>query len=281
MIGVAVTRPGDGAGRLGELLEARGATVVHWPCIRFAPPEDSDPLRAAVRRIASYDWLVITSPRAARRWLDAAGEPDAKGAERPLVAAAGPTTADALRAGGWRVDRIAEEYSAGGLVAAFASAGDASDVRVLFPCSDRAGDELPDGLRGLGARVDRVVAYRTVLTSPDPEDVLDAASAGRVRVVTFTSPSTVEGFFSGLRGTARAAVVTRLASVAIGPTTAEALERRRWAPVVAEEATLEALAIAATDAATAAAAESIERRTAATTKTHREPDPGHAEEISG
>ena len=281
MIGVAVTRPGDGPGRLGELLQERGATVVHWPCIRFAPPEDPEPMRDAVRRLSSYDWLVVTSPRAARRWLAAVGEPGATPADRPLVAAAGPATADALGEGGWRVDRVAEEYSASGLVTAFEAAGDATDARFLFPCSDRADDELADGLSRLGGQVDRVVAYRTLLTSPDPEAVLSAASDGRVRVVTFTSPSTVEGFFAELRGTARAAVTGRLVSAAIGPTTAAALDRRRWAPVIAEEATLEALASAATEAAAAAEAASIERRAAATTRTNRESNPDHAEEISG
>lgn len=267
MIGVAVTRPGDGPGRLGELLEARGATVVHWPCIRFAPPEDPEAMGDAVGRLAAYDWLVITSPRAACRWLDAidesAGSP---GQERPGVAVAGPATADALLAGGWSVDRVPDEYSAGGLVAAFAAAGDAAGARVLFPCSDRASDELPEGLRALGAHVDRVVAYRTLPTPPDPEEVLEAASSGRVRVVTFTSPSTVEGFLADLLGTARTAVTGRLRSAAIGPTTAEALRRNRWQPVVAEEATLEALATVAVDAAAAAESESLERRASVTSK---------------
>ncbi|MFW6083821.1 MAG: uroporphyrinogen-III synthase [Gemmatimonadota bacterium] len=245
-----MTRPGDGPGRLGELLQSRGASVVHWPCIRFDPPEDPEPLRAAAGRPAFYDWLVITSPRAARRWLAVAeataGSPSR---DRPRVAVAGPGTADVLRGAGWRVDRIPDEYSARGLVAAFEDASDVSGARVLFPCSDRAGAELPDGLRRLGAHVDRVVAYRTVPTPPEPEEVLEAASSGRVGVVTFTSPSTVEGFLSELRGTARAAVVGRLRSAAIGPTTAEALDRNRWPPVVAAEATLEALAAVAVEAA--------------------------------
>lgn len=261
MIGVAVTRPGDAPGRLGDLLEARRATVVHWPCIRFAPPDDPDALVQALGRLATYDWLVVTSPRAARRWLAAVDESEAAPPERrPKVAAAGPTTVETLAAGGWRVDRVPEDYSAGGLVAAFESAGDAAGAHVLFPCSDRARDELPSGLLRLGADVDRVVAYRTVPTPPDPEEVLEAASSGRIRVVTFTSPSTVEGFLSGLRGTTRAAVTGRLLSAAIGPTTAEALERSGWPGVVSGEATLEALATLAVDTAAAAEARSAGRR---------------------
>lgn len=263
MIGVAVTRPGDGPGRLGELLEARGAAVVHWPCIRFDPPEEPERLDDAVRRLGSYDWLVITSPRAARRWLTAVAERTAEsGPERgrPRLAAAGPGTAEVLEAGGWRVDRVPEEYSAAGLVDAFREAGDAPGARVLFPCSDRADSDLPDGLREAGADVDRIVAYRTVTVPPNPEEVLEAASSGRVRVVTFTSPSTVEGFLGELRGTARAAITGRLVSAAIGPTTAGALERAGWSGVVASEATLEALASVAVEAAAGAESRSLRRR---------------------
>lgn len=280
MIGVAVTRPGDDAGRLGQLLESRGATVVHWPCIRFAPPEDPGALSDAARRLVDYDWLVITSPRAARRWLAAVEEAGgASPGRHPKVAAAGPATAEVLEAGQWRVDRIPRDYSAAGLIAAFESGGDAAGAHVLFPCSDRAGHELPSGLRDLGAEVDRVVAYRTVPTPPDPEEVLEASSSGRVRVVTFTSPSTVEGFLADLRGSARAVVIGRLLSAAIGPTTAEALDENRWPGVVAKEATLEALATVAVERAAVAESESLDRRAAATAS---DDDGRHeAEEDSG
>ncbi len=279
MKGVAVTRPGDSPGRLGELLEARGASVVHWPCIRFAPPEDPDALSAAVRRIPAYDWLVITSPRAARRWLAAVEEVGETPPARPKIAVAGPATARVLETAGWSVDRIPGDYSAGGLLAAFEAAGDAPDARVLFPCSDRAADELPAGLREMGADVDRVVAYRTVTRSPDPEEVLEAASSGRVRVVTFTSPSTVEGFLADIRGTARAVVTGRLLSAAIGPTTAETLDRNRWPGVVAEEATLEALAAVAAESAAVAESRSVDRRRGVAASDER--GRHQAEEVSG
>ena len=244
--GVAVTRAGATPGRLGDLLRDRGAKVVHWPCIRFDPPADRAPLAAAVERAAEFDWLVVTSPRAARRWLDAwTAESDP--AVRPPVpaAVAGPSTAAVLREGGWPVERMGREYSAGGLLAAFESAGDVTGARILFPCSDLANDELPDGLRRLGAEVVRIVAYRTVLTPPDAAELRRAVETETVRVVTFTSPSTVEGFLDGADGATMKLIRDRLAAAAIGTTTAGALEAADWRAVVADVASLEGLADAA------------------------------------
>lgn len=249
-VGVAVTRAGRSAGRLGDLLRDCGATVVHWPCIRFDPPADPAPLAAAVARAARFDWLAVTSPRAAWRWLEAwAAGPDA-GARPPVpAAAAGPATAAVLREAGWSVERVAAQYSAGGLLEAFETAGDAGGARILFPCSDLASDELPDGLRRLGAEVERIVTYRTVLTPPDPAELRGAVEAGAVDVATFTSPSTVAGFLHGADGATMKLVRRRLAAAAIGTTTAFALEAADWPAVVAYEASLEGLVDAAARAA--------------------------------
>jgi len=254
-VGIAVTRSGDSPGRLGELLRAMGAAVVHWPSIRFDPPSDPAPLSRAVERASEYDWLVCTSPRAARRWLEAWARRTGSAAVPIPAAVAGPGTAAVLRGAGWPVERIADEYSAQGLVETFEIAGDSGGARCVFPCSDLAGDELPDGLRRLGAVVERVVAYRTVPTPPDPAVVREAAESGSVRLVTFTSPSTVRGFLAGADGAHVELVRRKLSAVAIGDTTAAALVAAGWPAAVAEQATLEALAAAAVRAAAVRAAD--------------------------
>ncbi|MGD8496305.1 MAG: uroporphyrinogen-III synthase [Gemmatimonadales bacterium] len=253
--GIAVTRPGDSPGRLGDLLREAGARVVHWPCIRFEPPEDPEPLTAAAGD-ATADWIAITSPRAAHSWLDAASDR----AHRTPAAVVGPATAAVLEAAGWPVGRVAGERSAGGLLAAFAAAGDAAGARIIFPCSDRASDELADGLRRLGAEVVRVTAYRTVTSAPSPEDVLAAARSGRVAVVTFASPSAVEGFLARADADRRREITARLAAAAIGPTTGAALAAAGWRASVADDASLEALASAALRAADARTANSLDPR---------------------
>lgn len=245
-IGVAVTRAGETPGRLGRELAAAGARVTHWPCIRFGQPKDPSALLEAAGRRSDFDWLVLTSPRAARRWLDVATP---AGDREPRVAAAGPATAAVLRAAGLAVERIAEPRSARGVVRAFAAAADAAGTSVLLPQSDLASPELAEGLADLGAAVTTVVAYRTIPCSPDPESVLAAARDDTVRIVTFTSPSTVEGFLGGADPDQAARIARVLQAAAIGPTTAGALAARGWTPIVATDASVEGLLEAVLSAA--------------------------------
>lgn len=237
-IGVAVTRAGQTSGRLGRALAAAGARVTHWPSIRFGLPEDTSPLLQAAARRSDFDWLVLTSPRAARRWLDVA---TLAGVREPRVAVAGPATAAVLRAAGRDVVRIAEPRSARGIIMAFAEAADGAGASILLPQSDRAGAELAEGLVGLGATVTSVVAYRTILCSPDPESVLAAARDDVVRIVTFTSPSTVDGFLGRADPDQAARIARMLQAAAIGTTTGGALAARGWSPIVAIDASVEGL----------------------------------------
>jgi uroporphyrinogen-III synthase len=109
-----------------------------------------------------------------------------------------------------------------------------SGARVLFPCAAGAREELPSALEAAGARVDRVVAYATVVPDEAAAD-LRKALAQPVDAVTFTSPSAVAHLFD-LLGEARARELARSARfAAIGPTTAGALAARGVARAVVSQ----------------------------------------------
>jgi porphobilinogen synthase len=91
-------------------------------------------------------------------------------------------------------------------------------ARVLFPCADRARDALPVGLRARGARVECVVAYRTVSSDDALDDVARRAADGAVDAVLLASPSSARAL---ARSLGRAgAPAPRVAC--IGPATAAA-----------------------------------------------------------
>ncbi len=98
---IVITRPATG--ELGSQLAALGATVVHVPLIEVGDPVDGGvQLRAALARLAAFDWLVVTSAHGARR----AG-PAAAGHPALRLAAVGPATAAALAtAAGRDVDLV-------------------------------------------------------------------------------------------------------------------------------------------------------------------------------
>ncbi|MEE9208450.1 MAG: uroporphyrinogen-III synthase [Gemmatimonadota bacterium] len=237
-IGVAVTRAEDETGSLTLLLERERARVVRWPCVSFGPPEDPGPLKVALADLDAFDWIVVTSPRAANVLVRDAGRPPA----RARVAAAGPSTAGRLREAGWAVHLVPEPPGGGPLVDDLAATGEARGARIFFPCSDRALPATADGLTRLGATVERVVAYRTLRGSPDPAEVMADVAAGGIQVVTFASPSAVDGLCHRLTLDETDGVLGRIPSAAIGDTTASALRKYGYPPAaVAQPSTLAGL----------------------------------------
>jgi len=214
---VVTRRPGQSSA-LVQALRDRGADVIEVPAIETAPCEDPGPLDEALGRLEGYDWIAFTSAnavQAVRDRLGALGLAPAIGRRGPRIAVVGASTREALRLA-FPEDAAALDPAgdpgAAGLLRAFARTGCAGG-RVLLPSSSRARDELPRGLRGLGATVDVVEAYRTLEPAGLAEAVTHCLDKG-FDVVTFASPSAVEGFVvaAGARGTGIPAVV-------IGPTT--------------------------------------------------------------
>ncbi len=216
---VAVTRDGDPGDPLPAALAAAGASVRSWPTLAFAGPDDPASLTAALRRLECFHWVAFTSARAVDPVLRRAVWPGSG----PRIAALGEGTAARIRAKGWSVDVVGEGDGAAGLVRALQREEDMAGRRVLFPAGNLAGTALEDGLRALGAEVERVEVYQTLLCPPDPAMVRRDLAHG-VHVVVFTSPSAVEGLRLALEGDLEGGLA-RCAVVAAGRTTAVALAR--------------------------------------------------------
>ena len=217
---VVVTRAAEGLDRLTSRLRAAGLDVVECPLVRI------EPLPVEHVSVEEYDWVVLTSARAAELLLRAAAGP------LPPVAVIGPGTADALRAGGVEPALVAAESTQEGVVAALRPRLERGS-RVLFAGAEGARDVVE---RELGADV--LPLYRTAEERP--------ASFPDGDLVVLASPSAARAFASF--GIDRPCV-------SIGPvTTAEA--RRVGLRIVAEASNndLDGLVDAVQDAATRLAA---------------------------
>jgi uroporphyrinogen III methyltransferase/synthase len=210
---VAVTRARAQASPLAARLRALGARVVEAPAIRI------EPLDAELPELADFDLLCVTSPNGARRLLEIAG--DARALCGPAIAAIGPGTADALRAGGIAADIVPPRAVAESLVEALA---ERPVRRALIARAETARDVLPDALRERGAEVEILALYRTVA---EPLDASAHEAANAADYVTFTSASAVR-YFLEAAGTPRDG--TRL--VSIGPITSAALREHGLEPHV-------------------------------------------------
>jgi len=185
---VVVTRARAQASTLVARLRELGAETVEVPSIRIDDPADGGAaLRDAIARRGTYDWVVVTSPNGADRLL--AAMRDARDLGTASVAAIGPGTAAALRAGNVVADLVPERFVAEGLLEVFPE----GPGRVLIARAAEARDVLPEGLRERGFEVDVVEAYRTVPGRPTEAEQAAVAAAD---VVTFTSSSTVRNFLA-------------------------------------------------------------------------------------
>jgi glutamate-1-semialdehyde 2,1-aminomutase len=238
---VVTTRQEDPGDPLVRGLQAEGAEVRSWPALAFREPLDRGPLTEALGALDQFDWLAFTSPRAARvatervRWREGHGR----------VGAVGASTARVLREGGWPVHAVGDGGGARGLVDTLSRHGPLDGTRVLFFAGSLASPTLREGLEAHGAQVTQVEAYRTEVVPPDGDTVRADLSRG-VTAVLFASPSAVQAVSEAVGGGLGSALGPAQV-IAIGPTTADALEREGIRATVAADPSMEGLISACID----------------------------------
>jgi uroporphyrinogen III methyltransferase/synthase len=215
---IVVTRARDQADALSSRLRQLGADVVELPTIEIRPAAGYGALDAAIARLPEYEWLIFTSVNGVRYFLERldAGTADLRAIHGKLCAI-GPATRDALQRFHLKVDVMAEEYVAEGLLRAL-SAYDLSGAKVLIARAAVARDVLPDELRRRGALVDTVEAYRTGVPANLPASAA-AVLAAKPDWIAFTSSSTA----SNLIAACGAGVLEGVRVASIGPVTSATL----------------------------------------------------------
>lgn len=244
---IVVTRALPQAPALARLLEAKGATAILIPAIEIVPPQSFQPLDKALKKIQSYDWLILTSVNgvtALRKRMDKAGI-DA-GLLRPLrICAIGPATkAEIEDQLGLRVTVMPEEYIAESVVAALCK--QVAGQNVLLVRAKVARDVIPNELRKAGAEVDVAEAYETILPVSSASKLKELLEGERPEAVTFTSSSTARNFVALLpKNQSPKNLLQGIALASIGPVTSDTLrEVGLWVDVEAQTYTMEGLVTA-------------------------------------
>jgi uroporphyrinogen III methyltransferase / synthase len=249
---VVVTRAREQASELKRLLEDSGARVLQFPTIEIVPPESWESLDRVIG--STYDWLVFTSVNGVNAFFDRLYEKgrDVRSLGGTKVAAVGQVTADELRSRGILPDVVPERFISTELLPLLPE--DQGGIRTAVIRAEEGREELINELRRRGGEVDLGVAYRTVAADTDLEELREMIAADAVDVVTFTSASTVDHFFSKLTETERAKVAGRAILASIGATTSEAVRKYGKSPdIVAKTATIQALHDAVVDACSSVA----------------------------
>ncbi|MDF2874493.1 MAG: cysG 1, partial [Sporomusa sp.] len=243
---VLVTRAREQASALTDGLAKLGANCIEAPAIKIVPPESYEPLDEAIARLNEYNWLIFTSVNGVEHFfsrLAAAGLDTRAIAAR--VAAIGSPTANLLKNYGITADIIPAEFRAEGVIEAlepYIKQG----MKVLIPRALVARDILPVKLTELGAVVNVVPAYRTLVGDTDGLELAAKLEQGEIELITFTSSSTVTNLLN-LLGQGGTRLIAKAKVACIGPITAETCLANGIKPdVIAEEYTIKGLIAAIT-----------------------------------
>jgi uroporphyrinogen-III synthase len=240
-IRILVGRARHQAGALSDQLRKAGAEVIEIPFIEIRRPKSFKPLDMALKNLAAYDWLILTSVNGVEAmWSrinqlklkvgNAVTTKDKSGALAPegkrlYIAAIGPATEKAIEQRGAHVDVVPKEYVAESVVQSLKNK--VKEKRVLLVRAKVARDVIPRELRKAGAQIDVVEAYETVVPRSSRARLRAALKnpGKRPHVVTFTSSSTVRNFVEllGPAQKARHKALAGIRTASIGPVTSATL----------------------------------------------------------
>lgn len=259
---ILTTRASKQSGGLARPLRELGAEVIEVPTIEVKPPESYQALDDALRKIATYEWLILTSVNG----VEAVAERMKKlklsvdQIKHLQIAAIGPATQKSIESLGLKVTVTPEKYIAESVVEALR--GKTEGKRVLLARAKIARDVLPNELKKAGVHLDVVEAYETVVPAGAKAKLqkLFLGRAAHPDIVTFTSSSTATNFFALLGKDAQRAL-NGVTLASIGPVTSKALRAAGFQPAIeAREYTMQGLVMAISEHVHKVAAQELLKR---------------------
>ncbi len=199
-LAVGITRPLDRSRSFIGRLSSLGAEPLLMPTIRTEDITGSAEVKKVIGRLELYDKIVFMSANGVNSFFRAIADKglDSRALFGKTTAAIGPATAEALARHGIAADEVAATFIAEGLLERFAASADIRGIRFLLVRSDIGRDTLAKGLRDAGAVVEQAAFYSTRTERLTPY-AISAVRNGGIHIVTFTSSSTVRGFFESVK----------------------------------------------------------------------------------
>jgi uroporphyrinogen-III synthase len=188
-------------------------------------------------QLHSYDWVIFTSKNGVAFFLDSLR----KKLPGPIkIAAVGVKTKLELEKRGYEVDFVPTSFVAEVFAEEFVKKLSGNEC-ILFPKGNLARDVIPVALREISVFLDELVVYGTKENVEKKQELIEALEVGKVDIITFTSPSTVDSFVRLLEGTNWREWTKKCTIACIGPITEK--EANLYFPhvIVPKEYTVEAL----------------------------------------
>ncbi len=221
---IVITRAAEQSEELISLLENYGAIPVLYSTIKTVPLY-SDKISAVLRQLESYDWIILSSTNAVKYFINYLENLNLEITNQKLFPV-GIKTAEMLKNKGLTSEPPPSKYSANGLIDTFNNLN-CMGKKILIPRAKKGNEFLPKVLEKLGAQVEILAIYETVIPSADEVGTLPE----NVDVITFTSPSAFYNFEELTRSRFQELMKNSI-TVAIGTVTAMAMKKRGIEPDV-------------------------------------------------
>ena len=222
---VAITRPKDRAKKACEIVEKLGGEAILAPTLDLKPV-NTQSLKNLVANKDELDWIVFTSPTtivSLNKFY-----PDFLESLECKIAVIGNKTGKLVEKQGMTVDLMPEEFTAEGLIEEFKKNG-ITDKTIGIPRTASARPVLPEELEKLGNTVILAEAYKSLFPMDEKsvEELIQKIENREIDAITFTSPLTVENFFTIADDKQKIAELLNenLLVVSIGPITARVLDK--------------------------------------------------------
>lgn len=239
---VLVTRARSQASELSERIAELGGEAYEFPLVKMIPPRDPSPLDEAISQIATFDWVIFTSPNGVSFFFKRLRELGADIRQmKARLAAVGPKTAEALAEKGLNVSVLPGEFHAEGLLDSLQDQLKPGQ-KVLLPRADIAREVLPRQLKERGLEVTGVDTYETVIDAQNAAETIELFKEKAISIVTFTSSSTVKNFVQALAQENLQELLEGVQIACIGPVTADTAKELGLAPdIVAKDFSIQGL----------------------------------------
>ena len=233
---VAITRPAGQAEEAGKIIKEKGGVPYYIPAIEIKGLSNFAPIKKFITELerGEVDYVILMSTNGVKYLFEAAEtlKQTAQlqaGLAKTFMIAVGPRTAEALKEYCVRVDMVPTKYSSEGLLECLQDK-QISGKTIRIPRTSNATPTLTEKLREMGADVEEIYVYESGL--PVDEKLKDQfyqdLTGGKIDAIVFGSGLSAKNIFKMLSEKAsmdeiRNLVNAKVATVAIGPTTAEAL----------------------------------------------------------
>ncbi len=225
---IVITRTIEQSKESAAALTSLGANVIIIPTLEIVPPSDWGKFDSVVAHPEKIDFIIFTSVHSvemfSRRCLEIG---TIINYNRTKVVAVGSKTAAFCHRSNINVNIIPDKFSAEGVIETLSGYNLKNKV-VFIPRSAIGREELPLGLKDLGAIIKSVPVYNVAIPSGDNVMAsLQQLDSTKVDLFIFTSPSTFENFLQIANVKNPFQYFSRFNVAAIGPTTKEAIESKK------------------------------------------------------